>query len=142
MDFDYPYQEGPDSYVDILDVNGGTLYLRDQSETGRAVFYQNSNYHTILSAVIFGAVRGAQREALIEKYIQYLTFGTGVVEEKNKTFDITGRTIAEWELESGNNKMISWNLQGRSEEPIPTGTYFVRMMGSGISVTQSFVILR
>ena len=34
MDLGYPFQGWPDSYVDELGENGGTMYLRCQSGTG------------------------------------------------------------------------------------------------------------
>jgi hypothetical protein len=103
------------------------------------------------------------------KYIEYLTFGTGMVGDKSNSFDnlslsvipnpvcntktikfniassakkltvfdATGRNIAEWNL--GNVNSILWNLSGKSVTP---GTYFVRVIDSGIATTQSFVILR
>ncbi|MDH5186727.1 MAG: T9SS type A sorting domain-containing protein [candidate division WOR-3 bacterium] len=174
MNFNYPYEQGPDSYVDLLDANGGRLYLLDQSAIGRAVCYENSNYRTILSAAIFGAISGTQRDALLEKYMQYLTFGAGVSEQTKPMIDepvltidpnpvqcgkaiqfrvsqkasrltildISGRTVANWELNTRNNRTIFWNLQANDGHSVSAGTYFVRVTGSGIATTQSFVVVR
>lgn len=76
LDYDYLYQDGPDSYVDIISANGGTIIYQCQSLSGRAVIYEDptSGYRTIHSTFIFGALRdGANvKQDLMAAYLNYL----------------------------------------------------------------------
>ncbi len=168
----YLYRKGPDNYVDEIGENGGTIYLRDQSGIGRAIYYQSANYRTVFSAVIFGALQGTQRPSLMARITKYLLTGSGIEEnlavvpsilkiEPNPTrgngtiyfrisgnvrnltvFDAFGRTVAGWRLNSEKEMTISWNLLNSNREPLPAGIYFVRMTGTGFTTTKSFVVLR
>ena len=170
MNFTYPYQQGPDFYVDELGENGGTLFLNCQSSIGRAISYQNANYRTILSSVIFGALTGAQQDALIAKYMEYLTFSTGISEQRVKLenatltinpnpanydkvirFDITGKAKKLTVFDASGRTTFEWTLNSGNDnsivwnltgKSITNGTYFARLTGSNFSKTQSFVILR
>jgi hypothetical protein len=170
MSFSYPYQQGPDSWVDELGENGGTMFLNCQSSIGRAISYQNSNYRTILSSVIFGALTGAQQDALIAKYMEYLSFSTGINEQKVKLekpiftinpnpasnhkvikFNITGKADNLTIFDASGRTVTEWILNPENENPmvwsltgksIANGTYFARLTGSGFVKTQSFVIVR
>jgi hypothetical protein len=90
MYYSYLYQQGPDSYVDEIEENGGTMYFKSQDSKGRAVYYGGpaNNYRAIHSAFIFGALRngGNTKDELMDLYIDYLTELTGIeeyVEEQN-----------------------------------------------------------
>lgn len=64
----------------MLGSAGGTVLYNDQSSQGRAVYYTNGTYRTMLSAVIFGALEGSQRNALLGGIVEYLTAGSAVAE--------------------------------------------------------------
>ncbi|MFO7650760.1 MAG: hypothetical protein R6X13_05410 [bacterium] len=64
----------------MLGSAGGTVCYNDQSSLGRAVYYTNGTYRTMLSAVIFGAMEGSQRNALLGGIVEYLVAGTAVAE--------------------------------------------------------------
>ena len=78
MSFSYPYQQGPDSWVDQLDAGSGTVVLRSQENIGRVVCNETPTYRTIVSATIFGASSGNDREALLAGYMDYFMLGTGI----------------------------------------------------------------
>jgi hypothetical protein len=169
MSFGYPYQGWPDSYVDEIGENGGSLYLRCQSGTGRAVHYENANYRTIFSAVVFSALGGDDRPSLMAAYINYLTTGLGIEEtpgtlrpfvqvrgnpvpragviemrvstgiDRLEVLDASGRVIA---VPAVRDEAASWNLRDRSGGIVPAGTYFLRATGPGGAATNSFVVLR
>ncbi len=169
MSFTYPYQQGPDFYVDELGENGGTLFLNCQSSIGRAISYQNASYRTILSSVIFGALTGAQQDALIAKYMEYLTFSTGISEQKVKLekptltinpnparnnkviqFNITGKANNLTVFDASGRTVAHWTLNPENDKSItwnltgksiPNGTYFARLTGFGFTNNQSFIIL-
>lgn len=164
----YLYQQGPDNYVDEIGTNGGTIYFRDQSGIGRAIYYQEGNYRTIFSAVIFGALQGSQRENLMRSYVQYLLSGTGIEEEKRETalkimpnpviakgkvllqipeeiksvrvFNASGQLLKEWHLNSHNQKVILWDFLGANGKRLPAGTYLISASGS-YTLTQSLILL-
>jgi len=76
LDYGYLYQQGPDSYVDIISANGGTLIYNCQNSFGRAIIYEDptDGYRTIYSTFIFGALRdGASvKQDLMTAYLNYL----------------------------------------------------------------------
>lgn len=74
----YPYQQSPDSYVDELGTDGGAIVLRSQDNIGRVVSNETSTYRTILSSTILGATSGADHDALVTAYVDYLMLGTGI----------------------------------------------------------------
>lgn len=83
LHLDYMYKAGPDSYVDIISADGGTLLFESQDSNGRVVCYDgpSSNYKTINSSVIFGALRDGinSKNELMEIYMDYLTeVSTGI----------------------------------------------------------------
>ncbi|MGB7055955.1 MAG: FlgD immunoglobulin-like domain containing protein [bacterium] len=84
VSFDYLYGQGPDSYVDIIGSNGGTIVFRSQDSNGRAIFYNGAgnNYRSIHSSIIFGALRdGTDNKAtLMVEYMDYLMELTGIEE--------------------------------------------------------------
>jgi len=80
LSLEYPYQQGPDSYVDEFDADGGTVVLRSQDKIGRAVCYETPTYRTVVSATVFGASSGAKTNALMSAYMDYLVLGTGISE--------------------------------------------------------------
>jgi hypothetical protein len=84
MNYSYLYQQGPDSYVDEIEENGGTIFFKSQDSKGRAVYYGGpaNNYRAIHSTVIFGALRdGANtKDDLMDIYMDYLTELIGVEE--------------------------------------------------------------
>lgn len=86
--YDYLYQQGPDSYVDYIGANGGTIIYRSQENNGRAVSYNGTsgNYRSIHSAFIFGALRnGANTKLqLMQTYMTYLLSYLGTEEHKSE----------------------------------------------------------
>ena len=84
MNYNYLYGQGPDSYVDIIGANGGTMLFKSQDNNGRAISYNGAgdSYRAIHSAFIFGALRdGTQsKTGLMACYMDYLTELIGVEE--------------------------------------------------------------
>jgi hypothetical protein len=84
MVYAYAYGQGPDSYVDIIGANGGTMLFRSQDNNGRTISYNGAggSYRAIHSAFIFGGLRdGAlSKTALMASYMEYLTELIGVEE--------------------------------------------------------------
>jgi len=84
MNYNYLYGQGPDSYVDIIGANGGTMLFKSQDNNGRAISYNGAggSYRAIHSAFIFGALRdGTQsKTGLMASYMDYLTELIGVEE--------------------------------------------------------------
>jgi hypothetical protein len=84
MSYDYLYGQGPDSYVDIIGPNGGTIIFRSQDNNGRTIFYNGTggNYRAIHSSFIFGALRDGtdNKAALMVEYMDYLMELTGIEE--------------------------------------------------------------
>jgi hypothetical protein len=78
LSFEYPFQQGPDNYVDEFGAEGGTVVLRSQDGIGRAVCNEASGYRTVLSSTIFGATSGTDRDALMAACMNYLVLGTGI----------------------------------------------------------------
>jgi hypothetical protein len=82
--YSYLYQRGPDSFVDEIEENGGTIFFKSQDSKGRAVYYGGpaNSYRSIHSAVIFGALRngGNTKDDLMDIYMDYLTELTGIEE--------------------------------------------------------------
>lgn len=64
----------------MLGSAGGTVLYNDQSSLGRAVYYTNGTYRTILSAVVFGALHRTLRNELLQGIVEWLTTGSGVAE--------------------------------------------------------------
>ncbi len=83
--YDYLYGQGPDSYVDVIGENGGTLFFQDQNTRGRAIMYDgpSGEYRAIHSTFIFGALRNGTntKNELMDAYIGYLFSGPVGVEE-------------------------------------------------------------
>lgn len=80
--FDYLWTQPPDSYVDQFGAAGGTVFLVDQGDTGRAVSNAPGSYHTIVSSVTFGALQGTGRAATMAAYMHFLTAGQAITEER------------------------------------------------------------
>ncbi len=83
---DYIYDTGPDYYVDIISADGGALVFESQDSNGRVVCYEgpSSNYRTVYSSVVFGALRDASstKNELMGIYMDYLTgLITGIEEQ-------------------------------------------------------------
>lgn len=85
LTYDYLFQEGPDHYVDAISSNGGTIFLTDQNDTGRAVSYSGptNSYRAIHSTIIFGALQenANTRNELMARYMTYLTGSTSLEDE-------------------------------------------------------------
>jgi hypothetical protein len=83
--YDYLYGQGPDSYVDIINENGGALFFEDQNTRGRAIVYDgpSGEYRAIHSTFIFGALRNGtnNKNDLMDTYVEYLFSGPVGVEE-------------------------------------------------------------
>ncbi len=86
--YDYLYQQGPDSYVDYIGSNGGTIIFRSQDNNGRAISYDGAggNYRSIHSTSMFGALRnGSQtKEELMQTYMTYLLSYLSAEENKSE----------------------------------------------------------
>jgi hypothetical protein len=78
MSFAYLYQQEPDSYVDELGADGGTVVIRSQDNVGRVISKETPTYRTVLSSIIFGATSGTDREALLAGVVGYLLPGAGI----------------------------------------------------------------
>ncbi|TET62320.1 MAG: T9SS type A sorting domain-containing protein [Candidatus Stahlbacteria bacterium] len=76
MDYNYLYQQGPDSYVDYISAVNGTIFFKSQDNQGRAVNYNGpaGEYRAIHSTFIFGALRNEtyNKNELMEIYVDYL----------------------------------------------------------------------
>lgn len=167
LNFGYPYQQGPDSYVDELDAAGGTVVLRSQDNVGRAVCFAGSDYRTVLSATIFSALGGTDRRALMESCMNYLLYGTGVGEHGRPAAPASvsvvpsvvraGRAIQLRSsgparqlavLDVSGRTMATWRL-GAGEAtvtwdagPAAPGAYFLQARSSGRTETRSFAVVR
>jgi hypothetical protein len=84
MTFNYPYEQGPDSYNDIIGSNGGTIFFKSQDTNGRALCYNGTtgDYRSIHSTIIFGAHQNTSSTKLdlMTVYMNYLTETIGVEE--------------------------------------------------------------
>ncbi len=82
--YSYLYQEGPDSYVDSIAENGGTIFFKSQDYQGRAISHEGpSNEHRLIhSTIIFGALRDSihSKNELMQAYMDYLTANLGIEE--------------------------------------------------------------
>jgi hypothetical protein len=82
LNYGYLYMEMPDSYVDVIEGNGGTIFFRDQGGLGRAVYSSgpSNGYRTIHAAVTFGALRNtdSERQQLALAMVHYLGELTGI----------------------------------------------------------------
>lgn len=76
LDYSYLYQQAPDSYVDLISANSGTMIYQCQNPSGRAIIYEDptSAYRTIHSTFIFGALRDGTsvKQDLMAAYLDYL----------------------------------------------------------------------
>lgn len=76
LDYSYLYQQGPDSYVDLISANSGTVIYESQDQSGRVVIYEDpiTGYRTIHSTLIFGALRDGTdlKQDLMAVYLDYL----------------------------------------------------------------------
>jgi hypothetical protein len=137
MYYSYPYQQDPDSYVDEIEENGGTIYFKSQDSKGRAVYYggPSNNYRAIHSAFIFGALRnnGNTKDDLMELYMDYLTELTGIEEygeEQNSlSFSVfpnpvTNSVHIRFNLEQPGHVAISiYNSAGQLENELTNGVF-------------------
>jgi hypothetical protein len=82
--YEYLYNEGPDSYVDDINANGGTIFFTSQDALNRAISYDgpSNNYRAIHSTFIFGALRDGSRnkDELMAAYLDYVLSAPGVTE--------------------------------------------------------------
>ena len=82
--YSYLYQQGPDSFVDEIEEDGGTIFFKSQDSKGRAVYYGGlaNTYRAIHSTVIFGALGNGTntKDDLMDIYMDYLTELIGVEE--------------------------------------------------------------
>jgi hypothetical protein len=67
--------------VDELAAGTATIALRDQATIGRVTYREASGYRTLTSSVIFGALQGPGRDALLAEYVNFLLHGSGVEEQ-------------------------------------------------------------
>jgi hypothetical protein len=168
MSFEYPYQQGPDSWVDEFGSAGGTVVLRSQDRIGRTVCYEASTYRTIASSTIFGASSEAKSDALMSAYMDYLVLGTGITERTAPTAQATG-TVTPSVVRVGaairfatsgparsltvldvcGRSVASWQVPAGSAvttwnigSSIAPGAYFMRVRSSASSSTQSFAVVR
>jgi len=85
LSYGYLYGQGPDSFVDLINENGGTLFFEDQSTRGRAIVYDgpSEEYRAIHSTFIFGALRDGtnNKNELMYAYVNYLSSGPVGIEE-------------------------------------------------------------
>jgi len=85
LSYDYLYGQGPDSYVDYITENGGTLFFEDHTTRGRAIVYDgpSEEYRAIHSTFIFGALRDGtnHKNELMNVYAEYLSSGPVGIEE-------------------------------------------------------------
>jgi hypothetical protein len=167
--FDYPHQQGPDSWVDILGAAAGAVLLSDQSGTCRAVFHQADGYRTVCSSVIFGAFGAEDRASFLAAAMDFLTVGTGaaeprppapataVVAEPNPvrlgsrvrfTVPAGAKRLAVFDA-SGRTVLVrdggsdfDWDLRGSSGSPVVPGSYFVRVTGPGLVSSYSLAVVR
>ena len=76
--FDFPYDDNADYLVDEFTAEEGTLFLKCQEQIGRAVFYDNENYRTIVSAISLGALHDGENTSsktnLMARYLSFLTY--------------------------------------------------------------------
>jgi hypothetical protein len=168
MSFEYPYQQGPDSYVDEFDAAGGTVVLRSQDSIGRTVCYETSTYRTIASSTIFGASSGTKSDALMSAYMDYLLLGTGIVQgdRPGMTAALTvvpsvarvGRTVRlltsgparEVSLHDVTGRLVtSWRLPSGDAvtawdvgSEVAPGTYFLQVRAGGRLETRSLTVVR
>jgi hypothetical protein len=160
MTLNYPYQTGPDNYVDEVSANGGTVFFLDQTNIGRAVAHGGGTWRTIYSTVVFGAL-GEQdsRGALMNAYVHYLLTGMGLAGSGRSAvapallgpnpvragqplrlrssgpgtvglYDAFGRRVAEWQ--SGADRTIFG---------LAAGTYLVRFTGADGAVTRPLTVV-
>jgi hypothetical protein len=164
----YPYQGPPDAWVDELGADGGTVILRSQENTGRAVCHSGSSYRTVVSATIFGAMTGTDRSALMAAYMDYLLLGLGVgnagdpavsfglaVEPsvarvgQNVSFRLSGPARELAVLDCLGRAVAVWRLESgtgttswRVGPDLTPGTYFLRVSGNGRTETHPLVVVR
>ncbi len=167
MSFTYPYNQGPDAYVDLLDAAGGAVCFRDQSNNGRVVSYNPGSYRTITSAVIYGAQTGADRDRLMAAYANFLTTGLGLENGGQATpssgihlssnpvrggsvsflagdgfrhvsvLGSDGRVLANLTLAGTDRRSATWYCGDA-----PAGTYVARLSGKAGIVSRTFVVTR
>lgn len=87
MSYNYLYNQGPDSYVDYIGPNGGTIFFRCQSSLGRGVLYSGpggNTYRAMHSPHIFGALRDGSdsKQDLMTIYMDYLLTPVNVAESE------------------------------------------------------------
>ncbi|KPJ74403.1 hypothetical protein AMJ52_00700 [candidate division TA06 bacterium DG_78] len=84
LSYDYLYNQGPDSYVDYINANGGTILFKSQDALNRAISCDgpSNNYRAIHSTFIFGALRDGSKnkDELMATYMDYVLSAPGVAE--------------------------------------------------------------
>jgi len=87
MEYDFPYQQPCDNYIDQISANGGTLLFRSQDNHGRVVAYtgSGSDYRSIHASYVFGAQPNGShtKDQLMALYMNFLTQTIGI-EEMNE----------------------------------------------------------
>lgn len=163
MNLTYPWSTGPDSYVDEIGANGGTLFFLDQSNIGRAVCHTNGTWRTIFSSVVFGALGGQDdRAGLMAAYVRYLLTGMALTEQPPvasrpwlqvspnpapaggavRFRSGTAGTFTVFDafgrrVGEWQGREATWSLPG-----VNAGTYFVRLTAAGVTVTRPLVVCR
>jgi hypothetical protein len=165
LDFIYPYGQGPDAWVDELDVTTGAMICRDQSSIGRIVAHDASPYRTVLSSVIFGALQGTDRGELMARYVNYLLTATGAAEKPGEKaaaafaispnpvphgstvrFVIPRGHVGQLTIVNASGQVVARRaISGQDVElnlDAPAGAYFARFTRAATSVTHPFVVMR
>jgi hypothetical protein len=168
MSFGYPYQQGPDSWVDEFGSAGGTVVLRSQDNIGRTVCYETSTYRTIASSTIFGASSGTKSDALMSAYMDYLVLGSGISEGSAPAaapaatvtpsvarvgagvrFATSGPARSLTVLDVCGRSVASWQVPAGSAvttwnvgSNVAPGAYFLRVRGGERSSTHPLAVVR
>ncbi len=166
--FEYPYQQGPDSWVDEFGSDGGTVILRSQDSIGRAVCNEASGYRTILSSTIFGAMSGTDGDALMAAYMEYFVLGTGISQNEQPRIVATAAVVPSVArvgravrletsgparelsvLDVSGRVVTNWRLPAGEAvttwnvgSDVAPGTYFLQVRANGRPETHPFTILR
>ncbi|MBN2465709.1 hypothetical protein JXD38_08845 [candidate division WOR-3 bacterium] len=168
MGLTYLYQQEPDNYVDELGSDGGTVVVRSQENIGRVVCNETPTYRTVLSATIFGASSGADREALLAGFMDYLLPGTGI--GQNRTLpqpagaalvpsvarvgrgvrlETSGPARELRVLDVSGRTLAEWRLPAGGAAAVwhigpdvAPGAYFLQVRAAGRSDTHPFTVVR
>jgi hypothetical protein len=161
----YLYREWPDNYVDELEADGGTVFLRDQSGVGRALHFEGNRFRTIVSSVSFSAMGERYRDSLMATYVRYLTAGAGLEDGNRVAPRSRGLTVAPnivrvgqtvtINADNGANRIDIFDKAGRHTAGwpstpnvdtdwvarVPAGTYFVLRSGTGSAQARRLTVL-